>query len=59
MLDDEEIQVRDKGGECHLISQDENVDNDMSYLSSEKMKGDELQELQDLRNTQKPRDPCR
>ena len=29
MLDDEEIQARDKGCECDLISQDENVDNDM------------------------------
>ena len=41
MPDDEEIQARDKGGECDLISQDENFENDMSYLSTEKMKGDE------------------
>ena len=47
MLDDEEIQARDKGDECDLISQDENFDNDMSNLSSEKRKGDELKELQD------------
>ena len=47
MLDDEEMQARDKGGECDLISQGENFENDMSYLSSEKMKGEELKELQD------------
>ena len=33
MLDDEEIQARVKGGECDLISQDDNIDNDMSNLS--------------------------
>ena len=47
MLDDEERQARDKGGECDLISQDENFDNDMSNLSNEKMKLDELKEHQD------------
>ena len=47
MLDDEEIQARDKGDECDLISQDENFENDMSCLSSEKLKGDELKKLQD------------
>ena len=47
MLDDEEIQARDKDEECDLISQDENFDNDMSNLSSEKMNEDELKELQD------------
>ena len=49
----EYIDARQFLGECDLISQDENFENDISYLSSETIKGDELKELQDcyeLRN---------
>ena len=37
MPDDAEIKACGKGGECDLISQDENSDDDMSNLYIDKM----------------------